>query len=125
MHNRELVCIVCPVGCSLTVEEGDTLAVMGNRCPRGAAYAQEEIQAPKRTVTATCAIINDDAHRHNAVRRIPVKTNIPCPKEKIPALLEDIYRAHITLPAKAGDIIIANWNNSGIDVVVTRTIRLV
>jgi CxxC motif-containing protein len=58
-----------------------------------------------------------------APRRVPVKTKIPCPKEKIPALLKDIYRAKIKLPVKAGDMVIANWNNSGIDVVITRSVE--
>ena len=118
MGSKELVCIVCPVGCPLIVEDGETLSVMGNRCPRGAAYAQEEVLAPKRTVTATCAIINNDEHSLHT-RRIPVKTSKPCPKEKIPALLADIYRIKIKLPVKTGDAVIKNWNNSGIDVVVT------
>jgi CxxC motif-containing protein len=127
MKREELVCIVCPVGCSLVAEEGaaadglPALTVTGNRCPRGAAYAREEVQAPKRTVTATCAISGNDKERY-ALRRVPVKTNIPCPKEKIPALLADVYRAQINLPIKAGDTVIANWQNSGIDVVATRSV---
>ena len=122
MGSKELVCIVCPVGCPLIAEDGEHLTVTGNRCPRGAAYAQEEILAPKRTVTATCAITGNDEHRPHSMRRIPVKTKTPCPKDKIPALLADIYRARISLPAKTGDTVIADWNNCGIDVVVTRNI---
>ena len=53
---RSLTCIVCPIGCQLTVEIGPAgpddsygdLSITGNRCPRGAVYAQEEIRAPKR-----------------------------------------------------------------------------
>ena len=113
---RNLTCIVCPIGCSLDVDESsENLSVTGNRCPRGEAYALEEIRAPKRTVTATCQIAAE------AVRRIPVKTAIPCPREKIPSLLKDIYKLKITVPVKAGDVLIANWNGEGIDVVATRT----
>ena len=75
---RELTCIVCPIGCSLLVEEGQgdsqdksqdnsqnnsvpnnsvpVLEITGNRCKRGTVYAREEIHAPKRVVTATCGI---------------------------------------------------------------------
>jgi len=124
---KNLICIVCPIGCSLEVEEnasmqntelGD-LCVTGNRCPRGAVYAAEELRAPKRIVTATCKIEGETEH---SVRRVPVKTVSPCPKEKIPALLDDIYKLKITLPVKTGDILIADWNGEGIDVAVTRTI---
>jgi len=93
------------------------MIVSGNRCPRGAIYAQEEILAPKRVVTATCCIKNEDFPG-----RVPVKTDSPCPREKIPALLEDIYKTKISLPVKTGDTIIANWKGEGISIVATRSI---
>ena len=120
--NRELICIVCPQGCLLSVEEkgAEDFTVSGNRCPRGIAYAQEEICNPKRMVTATCAVSMAD----NAVpllKRLPVRTNVPCPKKQIPALLADIYKTKLTLPVQVGDLVIADWKGSGIDVVVTRS----
>jgi CxxC motif-containing protein len=134
---KNLTCIVCPIGCSLTIEEksgaaGSTFMVTGNRCPRGAAYAQEEIRAPKRVVTATCAVrppcaLSNAAAALNrsltAPRRLPVKTVTPCPKEKINFLLADIYKTKVTLPVKAGDKIIADWQGSGIDVVAVRSLE--
>jgi CxxC motif-containing protein len=99
----------------------DALSVTGNKCPRGAVYAVEEIRAPKRTVTATCAI-NGGAGGAASVRRAPVKTSSPCPREKIPALLDDIYKVKITLPVKMGDIVIENWNGSKIDIVAARSL---
>jgi len=96
----------------------DGLSVMGNSCPRGAVYAREEIRAPKRVVTATCGIEGDAG----VVRRLPVKTSSPCPREIIPALLDDIYGTTVSLPVKSGDVVIAGWKGSKIDVVATRTI---
>ena len=120
----ELTCIVCPVGCSLTVSEGGgglaELTVSGNRCPRGVVYAREEVRFPKRVVTATCAISGGDPLR--APRRLPVKTSVPCPREKISALLEDIYNTQVSLPVKAGDTVIADWKGCGIDVVASRSV---
>jgi len=122
---RELTCIVCPVGCPLVVEEpggASALTVTGNRCPRGVDYAREEISAPKRTVTATCATVSGRGTDDRAPRRVPVKTSEPCPREKIPALLADIYGTKVTLPVKLGDVVIADWNGIGFDVVATRSI---
>jgi len=121
---KELTCIICPEGCSLSVEEGENLKVTGNNCARGIAYAQEEIREPKRTVTATCAAIFDNNLEKSlyAPRRVPVKTSAPCHKEKIAALLETIYKTKITLPVKMGQVIIADWNGSGIDIVATRSL---
>jgi CxxC motif-containing protein len=120
---RNLTCIVCPIGCSLTVEEsaggGDAeLNVTGNRCQRGLVYAREEVRAPKRTVTATCRVTGDS----HVTRRIPVKTATPCPREKIPALLRDIYRTKIDLPVSRGDTVISDWMSLGIDIVATRSV---
>jgi len=137
---RELTCIVCPIGCSLhvTEKENGELEVTGNRCPRGAAYAVEEITAPKRVVTATCRLgpvgacselgsqdpIYQRMRRHGLCdpRRLPVKTSAPCPKEYINELLTVIYQTQVTPPIKRGDVIIKNWNNLGLDVVATRAL---
>ena len=116
---KNLTCIVCPIGCSLEVEEsGGDILVTGNKCPRGADYAREEILAPKRIVTATCLIEGETG----SVRRVPVKTVTPCLRDKIPALLKDIYKKKISLPVKVGDVVIADWNGEGIDVVATRAV---
>ena len=127
---RELTCIVCPIGCSLLVEEGakdgpSALVITGNRCPRGAVYAQEEIRSPKRVVTATCGIdLATLSHRGlTAPRRLPVKTSAPCPKEKINELLADIYRLRVNLPVKTGEKLITDWKGSGVDVVTVRSLE--
>ncbi|MDR1175774.1 MAG: DUF1667 domain-containing protein [Treponema sp.] len=131
---KNLTCISCPIGCSLTVEEGppgeDGLPVLnigGNRCPRGAAYARDEICSPKRVVTATCIIdtVPEDVKKRSlyAPRRLPVKSAAACPRDKIDELLADIYRTGVKLPVKAGDRIITNWKGMGIDVVAVRSIE--
>jgi CxxC motif-containing protein len=131
---KNLTCISCPIGCSLTVEEGPhgedglpVLTIGGNRCPRGAAYAREEICSPKRVVTATCTIdaSPEDLKKRSlyAPRRAPVKSASACPKDRIDELLSDIYRIRLKLPVKAGDRIIADWKGIGIDVVAIRTIE--
>jgi CxxC motif-containing protein len=129
MNMRNLICIVCPMGCSLAVEEGEAgpdgfpvLTVTGNRCPRGAVYAQEEVRSPRRVVTATCAIAEEPASgaAFTGPRRLPVKTSGPCPRERIGALLKEIYQTRVKLPVKAGDKILPNWDGLGIDVLAVR-----
>jgi CxxC motif-containing protein len=134
---KNLTCIVCPIGCSLVIEESASgadgfpgLKVTGNRCPRGAVYASEEVRAPKRVVTATCGIkkaISDGSNGSipslTAPQRLPVKTTVPCPKEKINELLKDIYHIRVTLPVKTGDKIISAWKGSNIDVIAVRSMN--
>jgi CxxC motif-containing protein len=57
-----------------------------------------------------------------ATRRIPVKTALPCPKEKINDLLADIYKTRVPLPVTAGDIVLADWQGTGINVIAVRTV---
>lgn len=130
---RNLTCIVCPLGCRLTVEEpaGGDLIVSGNRCARGAAYAEEEIRAPKRMVTATCRIAPHGAAgaearaagRFDRPRRVPVKSSAPCPREFVDELIADIYALSVPAPVARGARLIENWKGRGIDVVAARSIE--
>jgi len=119
--SQELTCITCPMGCRLTVDrspDGGDLKVSGNRCPRGAAYAREELLAPKRTVTATCRVSGGGS----GTRRVPCRTAAPFPKESVNALLAEIYKLEVALPVKRGQVLLPNALALGIDVVATRTL---
>lgn len=129
---RELTCIVCPLGCRLVVsgdDEDQHLTVTGNRCSRGAAYAEEEVRSPKRMVTATCRIARSpaDAERGAAAfdrpRRVPVKSSVPCPREFVDELLGDLYTLTVSAPVSRGARLVENWRGRGIDVVATRSIE--
>ena len=41
---KNVICITCPKGCHLTVDEENGFAVTGNSCPRGAEYGKNELQ---------------------------------------------------------------------------------
>ena len=110
---RELTCIVCPIGCqlSVTLENGIVTEVVGNTCPRGKQYAIDECTHPVRTITTT-APTNDGGV-------IPVKTSQPIPKELMFECMKEINGAVVTLPAKIGDIVIENLLGTGANVIVT------
>ena len=38
---KEVICICCPKGCHLQVDEQNDYAVTGNGCPNGIAYGKE------------------------------------------------------------------------------------
>lgn len=110
---RDLICIVCPKGCPLTVElDGkEVKSVSGFTCPRGKQYAIDECTHPMRTVTSTARTANGGV--------IPVKTSGTIPKELMFALMTEINKATVSLPARIGDVVIANVLNTGVDVIVT------
>ncbi len=124
---REMICIVCPRGCRLSVDRlpDGNISVSGMPV-HAACLGESEVLDPRRTVTATCALIpasdcNDDLGKRLFCqsRRLPVKTSAPCPKERIPELLSDIYKLEIKAPVGIGKVLIKDWKGLGFDVVAS------
>lgn len=112
---RELTCIICPRGCSLTVDvEGEKICVAGNACPKGEKYGIEECAHPTRTVTSIVRVEN----RKNTM--VSVKTASPVPKEKIFDVMEIIRKTSVKAPVKIGDTVLTNIY--GTDIIVTKDI---
>ncbi|MDD3428756.1 MAG: DUF1667 domain-containing protein [Oscillospiraceae bacterium] len=111
-----IVCIVCPKGCRLTVDE-QTYSVTGNGCERGAVYGKNELISPVRVLTSTVCITDAD------YRRIPVKTAGSIPKPMLMQAMEQLDTITLTAPVVCGQVVISNLLNTGIDVVATRTMQ--
>ena len=114
---KELICITCPRGCHLKVDEENGYEVTGNSCPRGKEYGFNEVTNPKRVVTST---VRTNSREYP---RCPVKTNGAIPKEKMfeaMKLLDDIILA---VPIYNGDKIVENLFDTGIDFVATKSVE--
>lgn len=111
---KKLVCIVCPRGCRLTVEEGEEIRVSGNACPRGETYARQELFAPVRVLTATVAL-EGGVHP-----RLPVKTSGAIPRERVSEAAALLRELRVTAPVKAGQVLLPNILDTGVDVIATR-----
>ncbi len=111
---RELICIVCPQGCRLRVEEEQDYRVTGNRCARGAEYGRTELQNPTRTVTSTVAV------RGAMYPRCPVKTSAPIPKYLIFKAMETLDGIELRAPVKMGQVVIHDVCGTGADFIATR-----
>ncbi len=116
MEIKELICIGCPLGCSLKVEmeNGQVKSVSGNTCPRGDAYARKEVVNPTRIVTSTVKVTNGDRPY------ISVKTKTDIPKSKIFECMKEINNAVVEAPVSIGDVIIEDVANTGVSVIATR-----
>jgi CxxC motif-containing protein len=114
----ELVCIACPIGCRLSVEnaEGGEILVSGNRCPKGEVYGREEVLAPKRTVTA---VVRTDSPSYPYAS---VRTDTPLPRPLMEQLLGELYSRRIGLPVTRGAVMIQDFKETGVNVVFTRTL---
>lgn len=112
----ELVCIQCPIGCHLKVEkQGDEIHVEGNSCPRGKAYAINEMTCPVRTLTTTVEI------EGGMYSRLPVISSQPIEKEKIMEVVEHLKNVKVQAPVHRNDVIVANVDGKGCNLVASRS----
>lgn len=111
-----LICITCPKGCHLTVDEENDYAVTGNSCPRGAEYARNELLHPVRMITSTVRV------QGAAIPRLPVKTDKPLPKEKMFDCMQLINTLDIQAPVKVGQVLAANILGTDVNIVATKTL---
>lgn len=121
MSAQEVTCIICPVGCKIKVEKdpGAELGykLEGNECKRGINYAIEEVTDPRRNLATTVVI--ERAH----LPRLPVKTSIPIPKDKIFDCMREINNVKVEAPVKIGKVLIKNVLQTGSDIVATRSMN--
>ena len=95
----DLICIVCPKGCHLKVDEENGYKVTGNGCPRGAAYGEAK-----------------------TARRVPVKTASDIPKGKIYDIMKELDKVTMKAPVAIGDVVIPNVLGLGVDVVACKKV---
>lgn len=109
----EMVCIVCPRGCRMSVENGK---VSGNFCKKGEAFAIAEQTCPTRTVCSTVATVFAD------MPVLPVRTAGEIPKAKIDELMRLINGIKISTKVKRGDIIAEKVVGTDVNLIATASI---
>lgn len=114
---RDFICIVCPRGCRLHIEEagGGQYLVSGNRCPEGAAYARQEMLDPRRVLCSTVCI------EGASEPRCPVRSREAIPKDSIPEAMAEIRRLKLKAPVRSGEVLIESLAGSGVPLIATRT----
>ena len=115
---KEFVCINCPMGCMLKVDDSDknNIIVTGNTCNRGKIYGINEVTAPKRMVTSSVKV-------SGGVDLVcSVKTKEAIDKNLIFDVLEALKGLEVKAPVSIGDVIVKNVCNSGVDIVASRNV---
>ena len=116
---QTITCINCPVGCRMTVtlsDSGGFVSVTGNTCPRGAAYAKQECTLPERMITAVIPVCGSDTP-------LSVKTSKPVPKALISRIMQELGKVAVSLPVRAGQVILPDVLHTGADITATRNLR--
>ena len=115
---KEYVCIVCPNSCRLTVsDDSGEVVVTGNSCKRGLEHGINEFTHPMRILTSTVAVTG------GLLPRLSVVSTDVLPKDQLNDCLKEVYAARVTAPVKCGDVIISNINNTGVDIVASKSMK--
>ena len=117
MESTTYLCIGCPLGCRLEVDEdecGEIVEIRGFGCKRGKEYAAQEHRDPRRLVTTTVAI--DGA----LTARLPVKSSEAVPKDQVLAICEALRSTRVVAPVQMGEVIVADILTTGANIVATR-----
>ena len=114
---KELVCIVCPNGCTLHIEEdGKNIKVSGQKCKKGLEFAKSEMTNPQRSICSTVRTAFKD------IPVLPVKVSCEIPKDKIFEVMKEINRVTVRERIGTGDIIIKNVCGTNADIIATSNI---
>jgi CxxC motif-containing protein len=110
------LCIGCPLGCRLEVEDhgNGQVEVRGQSCKKGEAFGRQEHLDPRRTVTTTVAI------RGSFYPRLPVKTKGDVPKDAVVDVCRLLHALRVEAPVTMGQTIAADVLGTGVDVVASR-----
>lgn len=110
----QIICITCPKGCHLQVDEENGYQVTGNSCPRGEAYGKNELKNPVRTLTSTVRLSGA------RTPRLPVKSSAPLPKGKIFDAMRLLDSVNVKAPVAVGQVLLADVFGTGVDIVATK-----
>jgi CxxC motif-containing protein len=117
---RDLICIVCPMGCHCSIEEDATAPkgykFSGITCKRGEDYAIKEITEPTRMLTSTICI------EGARLPRLPVRTSSAIPKERIYECMALINELRVVHPVSMGQVLIKDLFGTGVSLIASRSL---
>lgn len=117
MAKKLFTCIVCPLGCQITVEDADgDLEITGNTCAKGAAFAKDEYTNPKRMLTTTVKVDG------GTICRLPVISSAEISRTRLIDCLNKLYQITVRAPVRLGDIVCVDICGTGVDILAARDI---
>ena len=118
---KSLICISCPLGCTLDViyEPNKIVSVEGATCKRGQKYAEKEIFDPERVVTSTVKVMGA------SINFLPVKTDTTVKKGLMNQVMKKVFEIKVEAPIKVGEVLCKNIADSGANLVATRSLSAV
>jgi CxxC motif-containing protein len=117
---RDLICIVCPMGCHLSLEEDPGAPkgyrVTGCTCKRGEGYAIKEVTAPTRMLTSTVRL------EGGRLPRLPVRTSADIPRERVGECMALINGLSVHSPVVMGQVLVPDLFGTGVNLIAARSL---
>lgn len=98
-------------------EENKVILVENALCNRGEAYAKDEIQSPKRSLTSTIKVIGGN------LPLVSVRSDRTIPKEKIQEALIELRKLELQAPIEYHQIIIRDLLGTGANIITTKKVE--
>jgi len=99
------------------MENGRLLSITGATCRRGAAYVEQELTCPKRTIASSVTVKNGE------LPLVSVRLDTAVPKERILDVMAEIKKLRLEAPVHIGECVIENVLGLGSNVIVTKNVR--
>ena len=132
-----VTCTLCPKGCQVKIEQssdptGDETQdwiITGNGCPRGAAFARQEMTDPQRILTTTMKIAGAPEHgtpEHEATKHgtpehlIPVRSDGPVPLGEMKEIAEALGKIVLTQGIRRGQILVRDVGSTHVNIIAER-----
>ena len=116
---KEIICIVCPRGCRLKIDENAGYSVTGNACNRGEEYGKKELKSPSRVLTTTVRCTGGEHPR------CAVKTDGAIPKDKTFEIMDALKEVELTAPVYIHDMVKENICGTGVNVIATQEMKII
>jgi len=119
MEQNKIICISCPIGCRMTIQSknGKITSIIGNACPKGIKYAEEEFINPLRILTTTVKVIGGE------LPLMSVKTEKAIPKKLLLEAMAEIAEIEVKAPIKIGQVIKDDLMGTGVSLIATRNVK--
>ncbi len=112
---KEFICSVCPEGCKMQVDDAGNIS--GNGCPNGAALAKKDLDIFGRVFSGSVAVLG------GSKGSCAVESSDKIPRSRVYAAMEALRPITIFAPVKAGDVIIPNFLDLGIELIASENIE--
>jgi len=121
MEQNKIICISCPIGCRMTIksQDGKITSIIGNACPKGIKYAEEEFINPLRILPTTVKVIGGE------LPLVSVKTEKAIPKKLLLEAMVEIAEIEVKAPVKIGQVIKDDLMGIGVSLIATRNVKRV